>query len=161
MNVVPVPLDTVRNLPPGSYFLELDAGEAALAALNSRPDLTRSIVAGLASQIGPGVTYAGSGIAWSVASGGAPRRVYAVRLDVAQAVTVEAGLGAWVRGIVAVLIAAGIFVGGVSLYRMEPAAIPEVVDRVKDTARSVRDVALLAGGLTVAYIVARRAGWIA
>jgi len=161
VNVVPVPLDTVRNLPAGSYFLELDAGEGALAALNSRPELTRSIVAGLASQLGAGVTYAGSGVAWSVAAGGAPRRVYAVRLDVAEAVVVEAGLGHWVAAVSAVLIAAGIFVGGVKFYRLEPEAIPEVVERVQDTARSVRDVALIAGGLTVAYVLARRYGWLA
>jgi hypothetical protein len=160
VNIVPVPLETVRQLPPGVYFLELEAPAGVLDRLAERPELARSIVAALVSQVGGGVSYGGSGIAWSVADG-APRRVYSIRLDVESSVTVEAGLGAWVKLAIALLAAAGFFVSGVALLRLEESELPEAIDRVADTARSVRDVALLAGGLTVAYLIARRQGWLA
>ena len=153
-----------RRLPPGEHFLEIVAPAAVIDALGARPDLTNQI-GQIVINSTPGAKWLGGGKQWSPDENGEARLVYGARVRVPEAqggaaVALAVPVVPLVWAISGLLVASGFVLWSVRFYQIDPQEVGEVIDRVADTARSVRDVALLAGGLTVAYLVARRQGWL-
>lgn len=175
MQLERVPARPGDPLPPGRYFVYIDAPVAVLDGMAKMPNVGRSFVHLVFDLSGADVVYLGSGTTWT-REDGALRRVFSVAFEIPDdpgvRVYYAAAVPLWVvnAAIIAGSVAFfGAFGGitGYALYRqitgIPTEDLPGVVEDVRDTTRAVANTTgwLVFGGLAVGgYLVAKNQGWL-
>lgn len=172
MQLERVPVNPMRPLEPGRYFVEFEAPVAVLDGMAKAPNFGRAVISLMFDISGADVVYLGSGTTWTRHSG-VLKRVFQVAFEVPDTPSVRVYYAA-APSLNAVLLLLGIAAatGGIvwsvwairdTLQSIPPEDLPGVIGDVRDTARATSSAIgwLVFGGLAVGgYLVAKREGWL-